>query len=426
METHPVVPLPARRKLVFGYDAMHRRIQKDVWHGTAEGTWALHHKFDFIHELGGWNILAERIGGHQNTFLRTYTWGTDLSGNHIGAGGVGGLLFSKLHTSGPTFAYGYDLNGNVTLLVDTATGQTAATYEYGPFGEPLRQSGDYATLNPFRFSTKYMDDETGWMDYGRRYYVPATGRWPSRDPVEERGGVNQYGFVGNDGVNSIDLLGLAVFAVEGSRYENSSSAVNFTSANSNVNNIIKRNIEELKKFKAKVESLSENDFNKLKAAHLIGLNDTEWTGDKSSYLAKIEHEFESRYKIQVKGWLDDIISQGDEDASLIAEPYDSSHILFHGIRGENKVSYLDKTPDQDQTINYVKMTLRYPGRTSVSSCYTNGNSQALFEIDRNSGTWIFYNQLNGETPGVNIDGNAPESKFCIMFIPIMGKVTEVR
>jgi hypothetical protein len=33
--------------------------------------------------------------------------------------------------------------------------------------------------------------------------------WPSRDPIEEEGGVNLYGFVGNDGVSQWDLLGLA-------------------------------------------------------------------------------------------------------------------------------------------------------------------------------------------------------------------------
>ncbi len=208
METHTGVPLPARRKLVFGYDSMHRRIKKDVWHGTASGGWQLRHKFNFIHELNGWNILAERSGESANSFLRTYTWGTDLSGTLTGAGGVSGLLFATLHTNGKTFAYGSDLNGNVTLLVDTATGQAAATYDYGPFGELLRQSGEYAMLNPYRFSTKYNDDETGWLDYGLRYYIPASGRWPSRDPIGEKGGVNLYGFLGNNGINKFDMLGL--------------------------------------------------------------------------------------------------------------------------------------------------------------------------------------------------------------------------
>ena len=44
--------------------------------------------------------------------------------------------------------------------------------------------------------------------YGYRYYDPQTGRWPSRDPIQERGGVNLYGFVGNNGVNKLDILGL--------------------------------------------------------------------------------------------------------------------------------------------------------------------------------------------------------------------------
>jgi uncharacterized protein RhaS with RHS repeats len=44
--------------------------------------------------------------------------------------------------------------------------------------------------------------------YGFRYYDPETGRWPNRDPIEEEGGYNLYGFVGNDGVNNLDNRGL--------------------------------------------------------------------------------------------------------------------------------------------------------------------------------------------------------------------------
>ena len=46
--------------------------------------------------------------------------------------------------------------------------------------------------------------------YGYRYYDPITGRWPSRDPIGERGGLNLYGFVGNDGIDYTDYLGQAV------------------------------------------------------------------------------------------------------------------------------------------------------------------------------------------------------------------------
>lgn len=38
--------------------------------------------------------------------------------------------------------------------------------------------------------------------------MPETGRWASRDPIGEAGGVNLYGFVGNNSVNITDYLGL--------------------------------------------------------------------------------------------------------------------------------------------------------------------------------------------------------------------------
>jgi hypothetical protein len=49
---------------------------------------------------------------------------------------------------------------------------------------------------------------SGVRFYGFRYYDPETGRWPNRDPIGEQGGYNLYGFVGNDGVNYWDLLGM--------------------------------------------------------------------------------------------------------------------------------------------------------------------------------------------------------------------------
>lgn len=39
-------------------------------------------------------------------------------------------------------------------------------------------------------------------------YNPVQGRWASRDPIGERGGANLYGFVGNNGIQKIDRLGL--------------------------------------------------------------------------------------------------------------------------------------------------------------------------------------------------------------------------
>ena len=81
-----------------------------------------------------------------------------------------------------------------------------ASYVYGDFGETLERSGPMADVFPHRFSTKYHDGETG-LYYGYRFYNPALKRWLNRDPIGEEGGVNLYGFCGNNGIGLIDLLG---------------------------------------------------------------------------------------------------------------------------------------------------------------------------------------------------------------------------
>ena len=82
----------------------------------------------------------------------------------------------------------------------------------GPFAEVLRTTGPMAKSNPFRFSTKYQDDETGLPYYGYRYYSASTGRWLNPDPIEEKGGRSLYVLVGNAPLNSVDPLGLEQFS----------------------------------------------------------------------------------------------------------------------------------------------------------------------------------------------------------------------
>ena len=104
--------------------------------------------------------------------------------------------------------YGYDNNGNVTELYDGDSGEIVGQYEYDPYGNTIKAEGQAARENNIRFSTKEYDSSTGLYYYGYRYYDPTTGRWPSRDPIEEEGGYNLYAFVANDGVNKWDVLGL--------------------------------------------------------------------------------------------------------------------------------------------------------------------------------------------------------------------------
>lgn len=203
MEARPNVPAEARLRLEFAYDWSGRRIQKKVYAWDAgAGGYQLQSVAKFVYD--GWNVMAELDGA--GALVRGYVWGQDLSGSLDGAGGTGGLLLVR--QGGNTYHVGYDASGNATTLVNAATGVIAASYEYDPFGNTLKAVGDFAASNPFRFSTKYADAETGLVYYGERYYQPQTGRWLSRDPLGEAGGPNLYAFVGNSPIGHIDPTGL--------------------------------------------------------------------------------------------------------------------------------------------------------------------------------------------------------------------------
>ena len=207
----PITKTTGAKKVEFKYDYRGRRIQKTVsrWNGSAY-TIASNEKFLY----NGWNLIAVYNAASNHTLLKTHTWGLDLSRSLQGAGGVGGLLGVKEHSGihAGTYHFTYDANGNVAqVLKQSTTSASAATrvahYVYGPYGQ-TRYTGPYANANPFRFSTKYLDRETTLYYYGFRYYDPVTGRWPSRDPMEEEGGLNLYAFAYNNGINWIDLYGL--------------------------------------------------------------------------------------------------------------------------------------------------------------------------------------------------------------------------
>ena len=96
----------------------------------------------------------------------------------------------------------------MTGLLDSA-GNYVAWYEYDAFGKVMTEGGSLKDANPIRFSTQYTDDETGLVYYGFRFYDPSKGRFLTRDPIGEAGGLNLYRFVGNDPVGRVDVWGLS-------------------------------------------------------------------------------------------------------------------------------------------------------------------------------------------------------------------------
>jgi RHS repeat-associated protein len=188
----------------YQYDAQSRRIAKVAGTSATTSTATL-----YLYDAR--NCLAEYERGTGVlpvlTLKKTRLWGTDLSGTPQGVGGVSGLLSESLisNPQSPIYYPTYDGNGNISEYL-TATGTTAAHFEYDPFGNTVVNT-DTGNQFTYRFSTKPRDQETGLYYYGYRYYDPSTGRWLSRDPIQEKGGVNLYGFITNNGLDRQDYLG---------------------------------------------------------------------------------------------------------------------------------------------------------------------------------------------------------------------------
>jgi RHS repeat-associated protein len=205
----PAVAAAGDKKVINTYDYQGRRVRRQV-STFASGAWSLTTDEKFIHD--GWNVIAV-LGWNPSAsafaLAKVQTWGLDLSGSFQGAGGIGGLLAVSEISNGQVSAsyhYTYDANGNVSELLN-GLGTVAAHYEYDAFGGNLAVSGAYATANEYRFSTKPLDSAAGLYYYGFRHYDPLTGRWMSRDPIEEKGGNNLYRAADNDFVNKYDILG---------------------------------------------------------------------------------------------------------------------------------------------------------------------------------------------------------------------------
>jgi len=204
--------LPHHVRLVFEYDYMGRRVRKQVFSYDLKTTdWKTTPDLDQRFVYDGWNGVLVLDGAASNATGRKYTWGLDLSGQRgngrrggiHGAGGIGGLLAAKVisGTYQGSYWFLYDTNGNIAQAVQSTSGlPLVAHYEYDPYGKVIGVPTGFAATHPFRFSTKWFDNETGLGYWGIRYYSPRLGRWLSHDPLWELGWLNAVA------LPSIDLL----------------------------------------------------------------------------------------------------------------------------------------------------------------------------------------------------------------------------
>lgn len=102
------------------------------------------------------------------------------------------------------------------IAIVDSSGVVQERYSYSAFGVSRVAAADYEQRNlnlsqykwEFRFHGQFEDIETGWQNYGYRYYSGCLGSFVNRDPIGEEGGLNLYGFARNGAGNTSDELGL--------------------------------------------------------------------------------------------------------------------------------------------------------------------------------------------------------------------------
>jgi RHS repeat-associated protein len=178
----------------YEYDGLTRRITRTV------SSVKTHSYYNQV-----WRPLEERKGTQTSASMH-YLWGARHRDD---------LVRRDRVTSGTTF------NETRYVLMDyfspaaitDATGAVIERYSFSAFGVRRILAPDWTarttseSVFEFGFQGQFLDTESGLINYGYRYFTPHLGRWTCKDPIEEQGGPNLYGFLMNDGVNAVDYLG---------------------------------------------------------------------------------------------------------------------------------------------------------------------------------------------------------------------------
>jgi len=162
----------------YAYDYLGRRVSK-----TVNGTIT---KFCY----DGDQVIME-YDGSDNT-SRRFIYGAGIDEPVYGWDSVGG-----------SFYYHFDGLGSVVALSDYY-GNIVERYSYDVFGEPNTTSD---VGNPYMFTGRHLDTESGLYYYRARYYSPYIGRFLQTDPIGYEDSLNLYVYCLNNPVRYIDSSG---------------------------------------------------------------------------------------------------------------------------------------------------------------------------------------------------------------------------
>lgn len=166
-------------------------------------------------------------------------------------------------------------------------------------------------------------------------YDPTKGRFLSRDPIEENGGVNLYGFVQNRPTQLIDAVGLSVFWLWDHEDEGAAGALSGREINGiTFKKDSERHNEQKKKAAKDVENVSSSDTDKCK----FFFKKRSWSNPNAKYEEVTKEEwlkYVSEDQLEVsftakKNFQADINSLSDM-AKKAKNPWDDVGYAIHGL-----------------------------------------------------------------------------------------------
>ena len=182
----------------YAWDAENRLIK------ITEGTKTTDIEYDGFHH---WTRIVERNGA-TTVSDRRFIWdGNTLVEQRNGTSTTAAQRYLPQGVQQGTskFFYTRDHLGSIREVVNNS-GSVVARYDYDPYGRRTKLSGTFDS--DFGFTGHYYHVPSSLHFAPFRAYSAEVGRWISRDPIEEEGGINIYVYVSNNPTNSIDLSGL--------------------------------------------------------------------------------------------------------------------------------------------------------------------------------------------------------------------------